>query len=362
MTNVSVDLKQITKRFGKGKEVLNAVDHISHTFEPGKLTTLLGPSGCGKTTTLRCIAGFYQPEEGDILIDGRRVNHLPPYSRPTGTVFQNYALFPHMTVFENVAYGLRIKKLSEIEIKRKVADGLETLRLSGMEDRIPGQLSGGQQQRVAIARVLVNEPQVLLFDEPLSNLDAKLRVYMRQEIRNLQEHLGITTIYVTHDQEEAMSISDTMLVMNNGRIEQIGSPLEIYRRPETEFVADFIGITNFLRGKIQDVQADGVSVSLYGAVIKFPVEEPFKTGEKVNIVARPEMLRFSDDREMSIPGIIRHASFLGSLSRYEVRIMNSEKLLTLDDPNPMQLLPKDSRVHIEIIPHSVYLKKVDNAS
>jgi iron(III) transport system ATP-binding protein len=361
MTKVSVDLQQITKRFGKGKEVLNAVDHISHTFEPGKLTTLLGPSGCGKTTTLRCLAGFYQPEEGDILIDGKRVNHLPPYSRPTGTVFQNYALFPHMTVFENVAYGLRIKKLSEIEIKRKVAEGLETLQLSGMEDRTPGQLSGGQQQRVAIARVLVNEPQILLFDEPLSNLDAKLRVYMRQEIRNLQERLGITTIYVTHDQEEAMSISDTMLVMNNGRIEQIGPPLEIYRRPETEFVADFIGITNFLRGKIQDVQADGVSVSLYGVTMKFPVEEPFKTGEEVNIVARPEMLRFSDDREMSIPGIIRHASFLGSLSRYEVRIMNSEKLLTLDDPNPMQLFPKDSRVHVEIIPHSVYLKRVDNA-
>ena len=231
MTKVPVDLIHITKRFGKDKAVITAVDNISHQFEAGKLTTLLGPSGCGKTTTLRCIAGFYQPEEGDILINGERVNHLPPYSRPTGTVFQNYALFPHMTVFENVAYGLRIKKLSESEIKKKVAEGLEILQLEGMADRMPGQLSGGQQQRVAIARVLVNEPQVLLFDEPLSNLDAKLRVYMRREIRNLQERLGITTIYVTHDQEEAMSISDTMLVMNHGRIEQVGTPPELYAHP-----------------------------------------------------------------------------------------------------------------------------------
>ena len=357
MTTVPVELLHISKRFGKGSEVVTAVDDISHSFEAGKLTTLLGPSGCGKTTTLRCIAGFYQPEEGDILINKERINHLPPYSRPTGTVFQNYALFPHMSVFENVAYGLRIKKLSEAEIKQKVAEGLGILQLEGMAERMPGQLSGGQQQRVAIARVLVNEPQVLLFDEPLSNLDAKLRVYMRGEIRNLQERLGITTIYVTHDQEEAMSISDTMLVMNKGRIEQVGAPPEIYRRPETEFVADFIGMTNFLKGTVKDIQSDGVNVVLYDVVITFPTEQRFEAGEEVNIVARPEMLRFSEKNQSTIRGHIKHVAFLGSLARYEIEIEHGE-VITVDDSNPEQLRPRGSQVDVELITYSVYLKKV----
>jgi iron(III) transport system ATP-binding protein len=356
MIKVPVTLKNVTKRFGEGEDEIVAVDSFTYDFEEGKLVTLLGPSGCGKTTTLRCIAGFYEPEQGDIFLGEERVNNLPPYSRPTGTVFQNYALFPHMTVFENVAYGLRIKKLPEREIKKKVAQGLELLQLGGMEDRRPDQLSGGQQQRVAIARVLVNEPQVLLFDEPLSNLDAKLRVYMRGEIRSLQENLGITTIYVTHDQEEAMSISDIMVVMNEGRIEQVGSPQEIYRRSATTFVADFIGLTNFLKGKVKDIQGDLLSVSVYDALVELKVEDNFEIDEEVTIVTRPEMLRFSKERPSNLNGVVKNVFFLGSLARYEIEIRKGE-LITLDDPNPTNLTAKGSNVHIEIVPGSAHVKK-----
>ncbi|MBW1980133.1 MAG: ABC transporter ATP-binding protein [Deltaproteobacteria bacterium] len=358
MTRVPVLLKNVTKRFGKKGEEILAVDRFSHDFEAGKLTTLLGPSGCGKTTTLRCIAGFYEPEEGDIVVGGKRVNHLPPYQRPTGTVFQNYALFPHMTVFENVAYGLKIKKLPAAEIKKKVAAGLELLQLGGMEDRMPDQLSGGQQQRVAIARVLVNEPQVLLFDEPLSNLDAKLRLYMRGEIRNLQERLGITTIYVTHDQEEATSISDTMLVMNQGRIEQVGSPIEIYRRPATKFVAEFIGITNYLHGTVQKMTGNRVQISLYEAVFEVEVDDRFEEGEEVTIVARPEMLRFAEEGEAALRGKIKNAFFLGSLARYEIEVANGH-LISLDDANPTHFRARGTNVAVALDTLTVYVKKTD---
>jgi iron(III) transport system ATP-binding protein len=356
MIKVPVTLKNVTKRFGEGEDEIVAVDNFTYDFEAGKLVTLLGPSGCGKTTTLRCIAGFYEPEEGDIFLGGERVNHLPPYRRPTGTVFQNYALFPHMTVFENVAYGLKIKKLPEREIKKKVAQGLDLLQLGGMEDRRPDQLSGGQQQRVAIARVLVNEPQVLLFDEPLSNLDAKLRVYMRGEIRSLQENLGITTIYVTHDQEEAMSISDIMVVMNEGRIEQVGSPQEIYRKSATTFVADFIGLTNFLKGRVKDIHGDLLSVSVYDALVELKVEDSFEIGEEVTIVTRPEMLRFSKEGPSNLRGVVKNVFFLGSLARYEIEIGKGE-LITLDDSNPINLTAKGSDVYIEIFPGSAHVKR-----
>ena len=358
MIKVPVTLRNVTKRFGKGDKEIVAVDHFTHEFEPGKLISLLGPSGCGKTTTLRCIAGFYEPEEGDILLGGKRVNNLPPYSRPTGTVFQNYALFPHMTVFENVAYGLRIKKLQEPEIRKKVQQGLELLQLRGMEDRSPAQLSGGQQQRVAIARVLVNEPQVLLFDEPLSNLDAKLRVYMRGEIRSLQENLGITTIYVTHDQEEAMSLSDTLVVMNEGRIEQVESPQEIYRRPASKFVADFIGMTNFLKGEVKKIKGYLLSISVYDALIELKAEDRFEIGEEVTIVTRPEMLKFSKEGPSTLRGMVKNVFFLGSLARYEIQV-GKEELITLDDSNPSNLMAKGSNVHIEIIPDSAYVQKIE---
>jgi len=356
-TGISVSLQHLTKRFGKGENQVVAVNDFSFDFPPGKLTTLLGPSGCGKTTVLRCVAGFYEPEQGDVLIDGQRVNDLPPYKRPTGTVFQNYALFPHMTVFENVAYGLKIKKLPARSIQEKVAQALALLQLSGLEDRSPNQLSGGQQQRVAIARVLVNEPKVLLFDEPLSNLDAKLRVYMRGEIRALQERLGITTIYVTHDQEEAMSISHTIVIINKGKIEQTGTPLEIYRRPRTPFVSDFIGITNFLEGEVQEVGQKAIKIKMQGIIISLRFADGYKPGEKVWLVLRPEMIRFAaEGEEKGLSGRVQEVSFLGSLARYWVEIAGGNQI-QVDEPNPKQFRQKGSTVYLILDEEALHLQK-----
>jgi ABC-type Fe3+/spermidine/putrescine transport system ATPase subunit len=355
---IPVSLRRVTKRFGKGQGRVTAVGDFTFDFAPGELTTLLGPSGCGKTTVLRCLAGFYDPEEGDILIDGRRVNDLPPYERPTGTVFQHYALFPHMTVFENVAYGLKIQKAPPAKIREKVTQGLELLQLAGMEDRNPNQLSGGQQQRVAIARVLVTEPQVLLFDEPLSNLDAKLRVYMRGEIRALQERLGITAIYVTHDQEEAMSISRTIVVMNQGRIEQSGNPWEIYRRPRTSFVAEFIGTTNFLKGEVVEAGERSIRVRLAEKIIPVPRKNGFRVGEKILIVTRPEMIRFGGEEETAVPGVIREVSFLGSLARYWVEMKGGERV-QVDEPNPKGFREKGTAVRLLLDPDALHLQKAD---
>lgn len=356
-TGISVSLRHLTKRFGRGENQVVAVNDFTFAFPPGKLTTLLGPSGCGKTTVLRCVAGFYEPEQGDVFIDSQRVNDLPPYKRPTGTVFQNYALFPHMTVFENVAYGLKIKKLPARSIQEKVAQALTLLQLSGLEDRSPNQLSGGQQQRVAIARVLVNEPKVLLFDEPLSNLDAKLRVYMRGEIRALQERLGLTTLYVTHDQEEAMSISHTIVIMNRGKIEQTDTPLEIYRRPKTPFVADFIGTTNFLEGEVQEVGEKVIKIKMQGTIISLRFADGYKLGEKVWLVLRPEMIRFAEEgEEKGLSGKVKEVSFLGSLARYWVEIEGGEQI-QVDEPNPKHFRQRGSTVYLILDEEALYLQK-----
>jgi len=246
---VKVKLVNVTKRFG---EVI-AVNKVSLEVREGELFTFLGPSGCGKTTTLRLIAGFYKPDEGEIYFDDELVNDIPPYKRNTGMVFQNYALWPHMNVFDNIAYGLKLRNMPPPQIIKKVKEVIELIGLKGKESRFPSQLSGGEQQRVALARALVIQPKVLLLDEPLSNLDAKLRLKMRSEIRRLQKRLGITTIYVTHDQEEALSISDRIAVMNKGEVLQIGTPLEIYEKPKDIFIADFIGTTNFIPCVVKEV-------------------------------------------------------------------------------------------------------------
>ena len=269
---VKVELKGVLKEWEDFRLEIGelAVEH-------GEFLTLLGPSGCGKTTTLRIIAGFEKPDRGEILFDGKLVNDLPPYERNIGIVFQDYALFPHMTVFKNVAFGLEMKKLPKGEIERKVRWALELVGLIGFENRYPEQLSGGQQQRVALARALVVEPEVLLLDEPLSNLDAKIRERLRGEIKRIQRELGITTIYVTHDQEEAMAISDRIAVMNVGHVEQVGKPLELYYRPKTEFVARFLGLSNIL-----ELEAENGRACLNGLCF-----EVGKTG-KVRIFFRPE--------------------------------------------------------------------------
>jgi ABC-type Fe3+/spermidine/putrescine transport system ATPase subunit len=248
---MNISLRDIIKRFG----TLEAVSRVSLEIQDGELFTLLGPSGCGKTTILRLIGGFHAPNQGEVYFGERRVTPIPPYERNIGMVFQNYALWPHMTIFDNVAYGLKLKKLAGREIESKVHHALGLVNLKGLEKRYPGQLSGGQQQRVALARALVLNPDVLLLDEPLSNLDAKIRIQVRAEIRKLQKELAITTIYVTHDQEEALTLSDRIAVLNHGQLQQLGSPLELYERPANPFVADFIGINNLIPGQVAEVLA-----------------------------------------------------------------------------------------------------------
>ena len=248
---MNIKLEDIVKRFG----TLEAVSHVSLDIKDGELFTLLGPSGCGKTTLLRLVGRLSRPDHGKIYFGDRAVSALAPYERNIGMVFQNYALWPHMTIADNVAYGLKLKKIAASEIAGKISRALKLVNLTGLENRYPGQLSGGQQQRVALARALVLNPDVLLLDEPLSNLDAKIRIQVRAEIRKLQKELGITTIYVTHDQEEALTLSDRIAVINLGKLQQIGSPRDLYERPENPFVADFIGINNLIPGEIREMNS-----------------------------------------------------------------------------------------------------------
>lgn len=303
---VSVRLDRLTKRFGP----VIAVDEVTLALPPGKLTTFLGPSGCGKTTTLRVIAGLEPPTRGRVFIDEEDVTLLPTSARSVTMVFQSYALFPHLTVFENIAYGLRIARIPRSEISARVEQVLVLVGLPGVGTRFPAQLSGGQQQRVALARALVMQPKVLLFDEPLSNLDARLRKRVRAEIRQLQERLGITSVYVTHDQAEALALSDVIVVMNHGRIEQVGRPAELYRRPATRFVADFIGEANLLPGRYADGR---VTVGSY----TFAASQEAVPAGAVTIVARPEGIALRPDGD-GLPGTIRTASFMGMTTEYLV--------------------------------------------
>ncbi len=290
MTGVGVKIEGVTKKFGS----VTAVDNLSLEIKPGELFTLLGPSGCGKTTLLRTIAGFYYQESGAIYFNDKRIDGIPPHKRDTGMVFQSYAVFPFMSVFDNIAYGLRARRVTRHEIKERVMNAIELVRLSGMEKRRPDQLSGGQQQRVAVARAIVIEPRVLLMDEPLSNLDAKLRVEMRVDIRRLQKKLGITMIYVTHDQEEALAISDRIAVMAKGRIVQIGTPWEIYHKPASPYVADFIGVTNFFECRVVSQTENSVVVLFQNRELRLRASFKNKT-ERVVASIRPEALRLKSD-------------------------------------------------------------------
>ena len=290
---VSVELKDLVKifpAFGSQND-FTAVNHVSLTAAPGEMVTLLGPSGCGKTTILRMISGFEIPTSGKVLIGGRDVSTLPPNKRNVGMMFQSYALFPHLNVFENVAYGLRIKHVNEKEIRERVQNVLQLMQIESFEERMPNQLSGGQQQRVALARAVVTEPSVLLFDEPLSNLDAKLREYMRDELRKIQQRVGITSIYVTHDQSEAMAISDKVVVMRAGIIEQVGTATGIYTSPESCFVADFMGKANFL--PVDRSDGDG-HVTVFGHPIRAR-QTVKKPGAPLVLMARPENILLDPD-------------------------------------------------------------------
>ena len=306
-----------------------AVHDVALEIEPGSFVTLLGPSGCGKTTTLRMIAGFESPDEGEIYLGGEPINELTPNKRDTAMVFQSYALFPHYNVFDNVAYGLRLRKVPKEEIKERVTNILKLVELSDMEQRMTNQLSGGQQQRVALARALVVEPGVLLFDEPLSNLDAKLRVQMRTEIRRIQQALGITAIYVTHDQSEAMAISDNIILMKGGVIAQMGSPTEIYYHPNSEFVADFIGECNFLPCTVTGREGGEVVAEVYGHPVKVLSEK--ETTGKAEIVLRPEAIEIADQGQL--PCKVELSCFMGSYQNYHVRV--GDTLVKIADNCPI---------------------------
>ena len=334
----TVSLKNITKIFGsKREEKVVAVDDFSININQGEMVTLLGPSGCGKTTTLRMIAGFETPTKGTIYFEGKDVSRVPPNKRDTAMVFQSYGLFPHMTVKENISYGLRFTDMNKNEVNQKTKEIMELVGLPGFEDRNPGELSGGQQQRVALARSLIIEPKVLLFDEPLSNLDAKLRENMRNEIRKLQKKLSITSIYVTHDQIEAMSLSDRIVVMNKGKIEQIGDPEKIYYRPCNAFVADFIGKVNFIPGKILEINKGKMDIQIEGSVIKdIEINDYIKDQKegKITIVLRPESINICEADQGRMKAEVIRKEYLGSYIEYVLRSKNGTEI-TVNQFNPL---------------------------
>ena len=326
MSELVLQLKKINKYFGK----THVIKDVDIDFEKGHFVTFLGPSGCGKTTLLRMVAGFYEPDEGEILLKGKRIERIPPYGRNTAMVFQEYALFPHMNVFENVSYGLRVKHKPKEEIETRVKEALSLMQLKGMEDRYPNQMSGGQQQRVAVARALVMNPDLLLLDEPLSNLDAKLRESVRVELRDIQKKMGLSTIYVTHDQSEALSMSDMIVVLKGGVVHQIGKPQEIYFEPKTPFVADFIGTTNLLSVKGND----NSSVLYSDTVIK--TEKAVTPGTEYCLSIRPECIKLSKEEipgQVNIKVGIANRMFLGEKVRYFVKDgQDKEWIIDIFDP------------------------------
>ncbi len=342
-----INLNNISKNFNGHFALRNVSMYIRHN----EFLTLLGPSGCGKTTMLRIIGGFEHPSEGDVLFDGVKINDVPPFKRRVNTVFQKYALFTHLNVFENIAFGLKIKKIDKSVIKEKVKTILELVNLPGIEKRSVNSLSGGQQQRIAIARALVNEPEVLLLDEPLGALDLKLRKEMQLELKNIQKRMGITFLYVTHDQEEALTMSDTIAVMNNGTIQQIGTPIQIYNEPKNAFVADFIGESNIIDG----VMHQDFLVEFAGHKFEC-TDKDFEQNEKVDVVIRPEDIKLVDAENGMIEGTVTSIVFKGV--HYEM-IVAAKDIKWIVHSTKAE--PVDSRVGLRVVPDDIHImKKVKN--
>lgn len=350
MTGVGVRIEHITKRFGN----VVAVNNLSLEIQPGELFTLLGPSGCGKTTLLRTIAGFHVQDNGSVYFNGKPIDHFPPHKRNTGMVFQSYAVFPFMNVFDNVAYGLKARKIPKNELKKRTLSAIELVRLQGFEKRRPDQLSGGQQQRVAVARAIAIEPQVLLMDEPLSNLDAKLRVEMRADIRRLQKKLGITMIYVTHDQEEALAISDKIAVMEEGKVVQVASSWEIYNKPVNPYVANFIGVTNFFECRV--ISTD---IFHHNAVIHFQEKELeipyfFNTEKKEVIISlRPEALEIISEHEnvpedyVSFTSKVFDSTYIGAVLRITAKTPTGKRFqVAVNNPDYDDLLEEGKNLRV----------------
>jgi iron(III) transport system ATP-binding protein len=353
-----LSINNVTKIFPArgGAGEVKALDDVSLEIEKGELVTMLGPSGCGKTTTLRMVAGFEFPTNGNIYLDGVRINTIPTHKRDMSMVFQSYAIFPHLNVYENIAYGLKVKKVSPEDQKRRIAEVLDMVHLEGYEQRAPNQLSGGQQQRVALARALVMQPKVLLMDEPLSNLDTKLREEMRFEIHSLQKQLGFTCLYVTHDQTEAMVLSDKIVVMNIGKIEQVGPPQTIYRYPATRFVSDFIGRANFLEGIVIENTGAEVIVKAEEAILKVsdPHYSRFKAGETVDVIVRPEMVNVSTTEGM-IDGTVLQAAYLGDSIDYVLSAFGKTITARETDPAKMKVIPEGSAAKISFAEDCIHL-------
>jgi iron(III) transport system ATP-binding protein len=361
MEEVRLKLDHVSKQFQDrgGSGLVLAVDDVTLEIKSGEFVTLLGPSGCGKTTTLRMIAGFENPTSGRIILDSQEITHLAPNKRDMALVFQNYALFPHMTVFDNVAYGLQTQRIPRDKIRERVRDVLNMMSLSGMEERRPNQLSGGQQQRVALARALVTEPRILLFDEPLSNLDAKLRVQMRSEIHRLQRRLNITSVYVTHDQIEAMALSDHIIIMNQGRVEQRGKPEEIYRYPVSRFVADFIGRANFVETCVETMANGQYQVELFGETVpNVPLPAALKPGAAVAMI-RPEAIKLR--RDSTLPqGRVEQAMYLGSEVEYIVNLQGQPLIVVDNDPGS-EVFDEGQQVGVAYVREALHLLPVESA-
>ena len=335
-----------------GKEFY-AVQDTTLDIEPGSFVTLLGPSGCGKTTPLRMIAGFESPDEGDIYLGDEAINALTPNKRDTAMVFQSYALLPHYNVFDNVAYGLRIRKLPKEEIHERVMNILKLVEMEGMESRMTNQLSGGQQQRVALARAIVIHPEVLLMDEPLSNLDAKLRVEMRNAIKRIQQQVGITTIYVTHDQEEALAVSDRIAVMNGGVIQQIDTPKNVYQRPSNIFVSTFIGLSNIMDGRIE--ARDGQTL-LHIGDYSVPMENLSRSaqdGQAVKVSIRPEEFIISREDSGGIPAVVRSSVFLGITTHYFVETADGREMEVIQNSDIWDIIPDHTPIRLGVQPHKI---------
>jgi len=363
----NVTLIDLTKRFrsldGSG-EVL-AVDDVNLEVKTGELVTILGPSGCGKTTTLRMIAGFEYPTSGSILIGDKDVAKIPPNKRGLSMVFQSYALFPHLSIYENVAYGLRVQKLPASEIRERTERALDLMQLTTMAKRYPSQVSGGQQQRIALARAIVIEPSVLLFDEPLSNLDAKLREYMRDELRKLQKRLGITSLYVTHDQSEAMAISDRVVIMKEGRIRQVGTPREIYAFPQSRFVADFMGKANFLEVEVLGIDGESARIDIGGKTFMVPRAGKARPNSgSALLVVRPEALRLislsNAENEIPLRGCVDRFTYFGNIARYEVSTENGPLLIESYNPEASSIFEEGDNVGVMIDFESVRLLPPEN--
>jgi iron(III) transport system ATP-binding protein len=352
---ISITLRRVSAAFRSPEgATVAAVRDVDLAVRPGELLTLLGPSGCGKTTTLRMIAGFQEPSGGEILIGEHDVTRLPANRRDIGFVFQSYALFPHLSVFDNVAYGLRVRRKSAHETRTAVAAVLALVGLGDLERRSPSELSGGQQQRVALARAIVIRPRVLLFDEPLSNLDAKLRVEMRTEIQRLQRSLGITTVYVTHDQEEAMAISDRIAVMNDGRIAQLGSAEELYRRPASSFVAGFLGRANLLPATVRASSGGSVTLDVSGTAIKVASAIPHSLGERLSVMIRPERILIGPPGG-PLDGEIVSRVYLGEKAEYVVQVDGAMLQVIRADPPEGETLALGARVGITLPQDGVQL-------